>query len=305
MVNEKEFASIDKIEEARANYLQLFDFAPVGFFIFNQAGEILEVNLTGAKLSGSERRFLLKKPFANFVVPVFREMFLAHCQRVLTTQIMQTCRLQLVKKESASIEVLIQSIALKDPKRNRPRILSAFTDVTKRKLAEESLWESEKKFMELFEDAPIGYHELDSEGRIIRVNRTELQMLGYTAEEMLRRPVWKFVLEEEISRQAVLNKLAGEFSSLKPFERTYRRKDGRTIPVLIEDRILRDKKDRITGIRSAIQDITELKRAEKEIRRLNEVLEQRVAQRTSQLEAANRELHKEIAERRKAEKALE
>jgi PAS domain S-box-containing protein len=130
-------------------------------------------------------------------------------------------------------------------------------------------------------------------------------MLGYTPDEMLGQPVWKFVAEEETSRQAVLKKLAGALPSFEPFERPYRRKDGTTIPMLIEDRILRDKHGRITGIRSALQDITELKRAEGEIRKLNEELEQRVADRTVQFEAANRELKKEISERQLAEKKLE
>src|SRR5438876_9811210 len=44
---------------------------------------------------------------------------------------------------------------------------------------ETALRESEARFRDLYDDAPIGYHELDAEGRIIRVNRTELALLGY------------------------------------------------------------------------------------------------------------------------------
>ncbi|NWF92208.1 MAG: PAS domain S-box protein [Syntrophaceae bacterium] len=132
----------------------------------------------------------------------------------------------------------------------------------------EALRASEEKYRALFDEAPVGYHEIDTEGRIVQVNRTELEMLGYTAQEMLGEPVWKFVGEEEKSRQAVLAKLGGALPTSKAFERVYRRKDGSTFPALIEDRVLRDREGKITGIRSTIRDITEQKRSEEAVKRL-------------------------------------
>ena len=142
-----------------------------------------------------------------------------------------------------------------------------------RERAEEALQKSEERFKELYDNAPLGYHEFDAEGRIIRVNRTELEILGYTAEEMLGRYIWDFIVEE-ISREAVKAKLAGKLSPGRAFERTYRRKDGTTFPVLIEDRLLEDDKGRIIGIRSTIQDITERKRAEEQMNNLQDQLRQ-------------------------------
>ena len=132
-------------------------------------------------------------------------------------------------------------------------------------IAEEELREREARLQELFDEAPIGYHELDTEGRIMRVNRTELDMLGYTAEEMLGKPVWEFSVDKEKSRDTVADKLAGDIPPGRVFERTLRRKDGNTLPVLVGVRLLRDKAGRISGIRSAIQNITERKRAEESL----------------------------------------
>jgi len=149
----------------------------------------------------------------------------------------------------------------------------SFQDITERKRAEESLRESGEKLKELFDEAPVGYHEVDTEGHITQINRTELEMLGCTAEEVLGQFVWKFIVEKE-SRKAVAAKLAGEISLSKAFERTYRRKDGTTFPALIEDRLLRDSEGRIIGIRSTIQDISDRKRAEQEKASLEEQLRQ-------------------------------
>jgi PAS domain S-box-containing protein len=138
-------------------------------------------------------------------------------------------------------------------------------DITKRKRAEEALEENEKRYRELFNNAPVGYHELDLNGRITRINRTELNMLDYTEEEMIGQYIWKFVLDEDISRQRVLEKLKGGLSPAKSEEFYYRRKDLTTFPILIEELMLRDVSDNIIGIRTTIQDITERKRFEKEL----------------------------------------
>jgi PAS domain S-box-containing protein len=173
-----------------------------------------------------------------------------------------------------------------------------------RKKVEEALRESEIMLQELFDEAPVGYHEMDTEGRITRVNRTEHQMLAYTAEEMLGQPVWKFIVEEELSRQSVMAKTAGMKPPQKSFERNYRRKDGSIIPVLMEERLLKDKEGRIVGIRSIQQDITERKQAEEELRKAHEMLEKRVEERTAELSKANELLKQEIAEREQMQEKL-
>jgi len=132
-------------------------------------------------------------------------------------------------------------------------------------IVEEELKEREARFKELFDNAPIGYHELDTQGRILRVNRTELEMLGYTAEEMLGRPVWEFSAEKKKSRDTVTDKLAGDIPPGRIFERTLRRKDGNTLAVLVGVRLLRDKAGNISGIRSTIQNITKRKLAEESL----------------------------------------
>jgi two-component system cell cycle sensor histidine kinase/response regulator CckA len=138
---------------------------------------------------------------------------------------------------------------------------------------EEALRESERKFRDLYDKAPLGYHEYNLEGIITNVNHTDLEMLGYTAEEMIGQPIWKLNVNEETVREQVMAKLAGTLPPGKELERIYRRKDGTTFPVLIEDRLILDEKGRIKGIRCTIQDITERKRAEEEVLRQSAILE--------------------------------
>lgn len=145
--------------------------------------------------------------------------------------------------------------------------------------------DTEQYYRAIFDEAPVGYHELDAEGRIVRINRTELDMLGYASQEVLGRYVWEFIGEQEKSREAVLAKLAGTRPPGRSTERTYRRKDGTFIPVTCEDRLIRDTDGRITGIRTAIQDITDRKRAEEQARQASEEL----ARLVKELEEKNRQ----------------
>jgi PAS domain S-box-containing protein len=141
---------------------------------------------------------------------------------------------------------------------------------TQLKRAEEAMRESEEKFRDLYDHAPVGYHEYDKEGRITKVNRTDLEMLGYTAEELIGQPIWKLNVGAEIVREQVLAKLTGTLPPGQNLERIYRKKDGTIFPVLIQDRLTLDEKGRIAGIRCTIQDITEHKRSEEALRESEE-----------------------------------
>jgi len=179
-------------------------------------------------------------------------------------------------KQKKKVWFLNKAYPIVDSNGNLMNVVIQHEDITERKIAESILKESEERFRELFDVAPIGYHELDLEGRIVRVNQTELEMLGYTKEEMLGNFVWEFYEEKEISRQAVRAKLANKVIE-KNLERMIRRKDGYTFPVLVQERLLHDLNGTFTGIRTAIQDITERKTNENEIKRINSELEMLLA----------------------------
>ena len=140
-------------------------------------------------------------------------------------------------------------------------------DVTEQKRAERALQESEQKFRDLFDDAPVAYHELDLDNRITRVNATELAMLGYKAGEMTGRSVWDFIIEEkpeEIMPRELSAKARVEYQC------TFRRKDGRKVSVLMRQKFITDAAGAICGRRATLQDITALKRTERELREAEE-----------------------------------
>ena len=147
---------------------------------------------------------------------------------------------------------------------NGRKLLGAVAvEVTDQQISERALHENERKFRELFDDAPVAYHELDLENRITRVNATELAMLGYAAEEMVGRSVWSFIIEEK--PEEIMPREMAPGARIE-YQCTFRRKDGRKVSVLMRQKFIRDTAGAVCGRRATLQDITALKRIERDLR---------------------------------------
>jgi PAS domain S-box-containing protein len=123
------------------------------------------------------------------------------------------------------------------------------TDLVQRKAVETALRESEERFRRLYDDAPVGYHEIDLEGRIVSINRTECELIGYSREEVLGRPFVEFIAEESRaeSREMFEEQLRGE-RPLPTLERTIVTRDGRRLVVSIEVRLKRNDQGEVVGL---------------------------------------------------------
>jgi len=117
--------------------------------------------------------------------------------------------------------------------------------------------QSEKTYRILFDEAPVGYHELDSKGIIRRVNRTESEMLGYVPEEMIGKPIFEFIHEKHraVARQYFTEKVKN-WRPLGGFQRKYLSKSGQEIDVYITERMIYDENLKISSVRSTIQKIS-------------------------------------------------
>jgi two-component system sensor histidine kinase/response regulator len=121
---------------------------------------------------------------------------------------------------------------------------------------------------QLFEDAPIAYHELDTEGVIREVNKTECQLLGYRPEELIGHYIWEFVAEEQ--QQAARETIAAALARLEPLtavECEFRHRDGQYLWVEIHRKVIENAAGDVVGIRSALLDVTERRRLEAEVLR--------------------------------------
>jgi len=162
-------------------------------------------------------------------------------------------------------------------------------DISDRKRLEDKLRSSEAKFRRLFDSNIVGIIFPDLNGNILEANDAFLEMVGYTRDDLLNGRVrWDTMTPPEY-RPADERSLKELTTSgvCTPFEKEFIRNDGSRVPVLLAGALLEGSQQNSV---SFVLDLTDRKQAESEIRQFNEHLEQRVKERTEQLEAANKEL---------------
>ncbi len=184
-------------------------------------------------------------------------------QRLADVQQPQKYEKEYVRKDGRKVPVSVVADLYRD-ERDAIRGYFAFvSDITERVAGEKALRASEDRFRGLYDEAPFGYHEIDLDAKIVSINRSECEMLGYQREDLIGRSILELIAPEirEEARTAVFEKLRG-VRALVPFEREYVTHDGRHLIVLIEERHVRDAVGRIRGLRSTVRDVTTAKLTE-------------------------------------------
>ena len=123
-----------EIEASRSRYIDLYDYAPVGYLTFDERGFVVEMNLTAAGLLGTERSRIVNKPFAGFIHPDSQDTFYLHTQEVSKPAGKHTCELVLKRKDGSLFNAQLESIGVQVD--GSPAVRSILTDVTERKQAE-------------------------------------------------------------------------------------------------------------------------------------------------------------------------
>ncbi len=293
-----------ELEAMRTEFSNLFNFAPVGYFTFDESGNISAANVTGAMQLGKERALLLGQPFKDSVVSEDRSVFQAHLKEVFGSAERQECELRLMRNDHSVLFVKMESVALDEWFEGRVRCLTVVSDMTERKKAVEALQASFDRYRSYIEiTGQLGW-TTSAAGEVVEDLPSWRTYTGQTYEE-IKGWGWCNALHPDDLEQTV-RRWRKAVTEKTPYEVEYRirRHDGiyrhfmaRGIPVIEEDGSIRE------WVGTCV-DITERKRTEEELRRAKDELELRVQERTADLRHANVELEEEIAVRRRAEEAL-
>ena len=146
--------------------------------------------------------------------------------------------------------------------------------LVERQLKEQRLQQAFQEIEDLYQNAPCGYHSLDANGCIQRINDTELALFGYRREDMLGNPISRWMTEatrtrfEQRFQNFVQHQRRTEYHDME-----FVRRDGRILPARISATAVRDADGQYLGSRSILMDLSEQRQLESQQRLLQQAIE--------------------------------
>jgi len=173
------------LEESRDKYLDLYEFAPVGYLTLTDKGLITEVNLTGAALLDVERSKLVNHRIGRFIADGEIVGWNRYIGNVLHREEKLTCHHILMKRgHGPEFHARLEGIRIKDI-RGVTTIRIAFNDITEIRRAELELRESKRGLADIIEFLPDATFVIDRKGIVIAWNRAIEEMTGISKDGMI------------------------------------------------------------------------------------------------------------------------
>ena len=260
-------------------YRQLIDTSPDAAFVLDKTGKCVLGNAAAARLYGCTENELIGLPMVDTCLPTERHLLHERIERLSDQSVLRFER-QFLRRDNQAVPVEVSLSAA-----GEDQYQEVVRDITERKRAEQQL-RKQAELLSLAHDAIV---VRDLHSRIVFWNAGAKKTYGWSATEAIGKVTHELLQTRfPISREAVEVALQerGEWEG----ELTHVTHNGTPIVVTSRQSLRRDEHGAPAAILEINRDVTDRKRAEEEIRKLNEDLERRVIDRTQELQAVNKEL---------------
>jgi PAS domain S-box-containing protein len=271
---------ISRLESEKTRLLQLIEKGPKDFEDMSQqyldivhtiivelgrTGNVVQINKRGCEILGyREKEILGKNWFDNFLPKYFGAEVKKVFKELMTGNIkaQEFFENPVLTKNGEERLIAWHNTILKDDSGKITGTLSSGLDITSDFYASKALKESEEKYRAIIETALDGVCIIDAKGKILEVNDSYCEMIGYSHEELLKMSVGDV---EQMESAAETRRRLKEFSPTKYdlFETKHRCKDGSSIDLEVAAKYLDRAETRIIAF---ARDITERKRTEEFLR---------------------------------------
>ena len=252
------------LEESRDKYLDLYEFAPVGYLTLSKKALITEANLTAATLLGVDRRRLISDRLRRFIAPEDLECWDHHFVSVLHTDERTTCDLQFLKGDNTRFHARLESI-LKKRENGEYEIRLAISNITAQKQAEEIIYQLNEERKIIIDNVPAMIWYKDTRNNYIRVNPAAARTYGLPTGAIEGKSAYDLFPDDAESYYRndleVIRSGKPKFGIVHPMK-TY---GGKNLWIRTDKIPLKNQQGTTTGVLVFSVDITDIKHAEEEL----------------------------------------
>jgi PAS domain S-box-containing protein len=282
------------LEDARDQYTDLFDFAPIGYLVLDEMGVIQNINLTACTMIRVDRSLIKGKPFSAYMSGSDSGTLFLKLREAFQSEILKPFELQIRRNGNDTCTALIHG-TVKENELGKQICRLSMQDITEIREAEalqqkhEDLQKEKENIERYLNLAPVIFLLLDNEYRVQLINQKGCDLLGYE-KHVLRGEKW-FEYIKPTKNQAKNSEKPHLYRykkllSLPYFESEVRSKKGELRLIRWTNTTLKDKFGHTVGTLSAGEDITERKKLEVIKAKYTANLEDTVKERTKELSEA-------------------
>ncbi|MCX6280093.1 MAG: PAS domain S-box protein [Bacteroidetes bacterium] len=292
--NEELMLAKGEAEVAADKFNELFDFAPISYFTLTKEGKIIDLNFCGTQMVGKERSLLKNNPFVSFVSKETKQIFNSFLVNVFKNQVKETCEVTLKDKFNKPIYVHLTGIV----NENGEQCFVTASDITQRRQEEKALKDSMDNLNRLVYGIQAGVIIQGPKAEILLTNPKALELLGLDEALLLGKtsfdPDWNVIHEDGSPFPGSTHPVPVAIEKRQPIRDVvmgvFRPGKGDRVWLLVHAEPQLNKDGTVLQVVCSFSDITKRKRAENELYQLNEKLEERVKERTSELLKSYQEL---------------
>jgi PAS domain S-box-containing protein len=257
MQNEALNLAVENPKKAAQNVDDLHTISPNSVFRFSREGMIIELNNSASDILQFESMGSHPQLFIDSLTESSKSTFKRFISRVFDSKTIETCEVQIKRKDSESLYLLLNGIIQKD--HHTCMVNAANTTALKK---------SEAKYKDLVEKASIAISTSNKKGKIKFFNADFADLFGYSHEEMLSKFQHNFIHEDHLKQvqKFTEDRMAGKFAPDR-YEFKAIKKDSSEFWVEMKVSLLIEHQ-KIIGTRNYIWDITERKNSEFRFRNL-------------------------------------
>jgi len=261
MQNEELQRALAALDVAHHRYLDLYEFAPVGYLTLSSNGEIIEINLTATTMLNVDRNDLLNHQFSNYIAPQNADNWYKKFRSMLAQKTTATNLELMLKRGDSEFYARLDCLVVINDK--IPTLRITLTDITEKKRIEEELRIAAVAF-----DAQEGIMITNADKVVFRINKAFTDITGYSAEELIGHhpPLFKSVRHHENFYNEIWECVNS--NGFWEGEIWDRRKDGEIYPQWLTITAVKDDKKTTTHYVYLHNDISSLKASEEVIKQL-------------------------------------